>query len=110
MSIFGYPAKVTHYHAELDEWGRPLPPVATIRDAKVVEKQQLIRNGRGEEITVNGEVHVEGAIPLTFDDYFEYVNALGETVRYDVAHYEVRKFLGTDDVKKVIVYGRQRRI
>ena len=110
MSLFGYPTKVTHFHSALDEWGRPLPPTPTERDAKVVEEQKLIRNARGEEIIVTGEIHVEGAIPLSFDDYFEYVNALGETVRYDVAHYEMRKFLGTDDVKKVIVYGRQRRI
>lgn len=105
MSIFGYPATVTHWHSHVDDWGRPLPPTDTVKAAKVVEEQKLIKNARGEEIQVAYEIHIEGAIPISFDDYFEYVNKLAVTIRIDVAHYEVRKFLGTDDVKKVIVYG-----
>jgi hypothetical protein len=106
MSLFGYPAKVTHYHSGTDEWGRPLPPVATEKAAKVVEEQKLIRNARGEEIQVAYAIHLEGPNAISFDDYFEYVNALGVAIRCDVAHFEVKKFLGTDEVKKVIIYGR----
>ncbi|MBU5673244.1 hypothetical protein [Paenibacillus brevis] len=110
MSLFGYPATVVHFHSDVDEWGRPLPPEATERDAKVVEEQKLIKNAKGEDIQVAYEIHVEGAIPIGFDDYFLYTNALGLEIRCDVAHFEVRKFLGTDDVKKVIVYGRPQNI
>lgn len=105
MSLFGYPAKVTHYHSEPDEWGRPRPPVATEKAAKVVEEQKLIRNARGEEIQVAYEIHLEGAHAVSFDDHFEYVNALGQTITVRVQHVEIRKFIGTDDVKKVVVYG-----
>jgi len=105
MSLFGYPAKVTHYHSGTDEWGRPLPPVATDKAAKVVEEQKLIRNARGEEIQVAYAIHLEGPNAISFDDYFEYVNALGETITIHVRHFEIRKFIGTDDVKKVVVYG-----
>ena len=110
MSLFGYPATVTHYHSELDDWGRPLPPIETERAAKVVEEQRLIKNSRGEDVQIAYTIHIEGAVPLSFDDYFLYVNQLGMEIRTDVAHYEVRKYLGTDDVKKVIVYGRGKRI
>lgn len=110
MSLFGYPAKVRHYHSESDDWGRPKPPTETERDAKVVEEQQLIKNGRGEEVLTAYTIHIEGAIPLSFDDYFLYIDQLGAEIRTDVAHYEVKKHLGTDDVKKVIVYGKGKRI
>ncbi|REK68000.1 MAG: hypothetical protein C6P35_03250 [Cohnella sp.] len=110
MSLFGYPAKVVHYHSETDEWGRPLPPTATEKSAKVEEEQRLIRNARGEEVQIAYTIHLEGPNAVGFDDYFEYVNALGVTIRCDVAHIEVRKFIGTDDVKKVIVYGRPQNI
>lgn len=110
MSLFGYPATVIHYHSDVDEWGRPLPPSDTERAAKVVEEQKLIKNAKGEDIQVAYEIHVEGAIPIGFDDYFLYTNALGLEIRCDVAHFEVRKFIGTDDVKKVIVYGRPQNI
>lgn len=110
MSIFGYPAKVTHYHSDPDEWGRPLPPTAIEKDAKVVEEQRLIKNMRGEEVQIAYVIHLPGANAISLDDYIEYVNALGLTIRVDVAHYEVRKYLGTDDVKKVIVYGHGKRI
>ncbi|KOP64364.1 hypothetical protein AMS62_03140 [Bacillus sp. FJAT-18019] len=105
MSLFGYPATVRHFHSVKDDWGRPLPPTETERAAKVVEDQKLIKNARGEEIQVAYEIHIEGAITIGFGDYFLYKNALDLEVRCDVAHYEVRKNLGTDDVKKVIVYG-----
>jgi len=105
MSLFGYPAKVTHFHSGKDDWGFPLPPTETVKDAKVVEEQKLIKNARGEEIQVAYEIHLEGVNSVSFDDRIEYVNALGDTVTVLIAHYEVRKFLGTDQVKKVIVYG-----
>lgn len=110
MSIFGYPAKVTHFHSEKDDWGRALPPTETERDSKVVEEQKLIKNSKGEEVQIAYEIHVEGAIPIGFDDHFLYTNALGLEIRCDVAHFEVRKYLGTDDVKKVIIYGRPQNI
>lgn len=110
MSIFGYPATVRHFHSLKDDWGRPLPPSETERAAKVIEEQRLIRNSRGEEVQIAYEIQIEGAIPISFDDYFMYINALDLEVRCDVAHYEVRKFIGTDDVKKVIVYGRPQNI
>jgi hypothetical protein len=105
MSLFGYPAKVVHFHSGLDEWGRPLPPVETEMAAKVVEEQRLIKNAKGEEVQIAYTIHIEGVNAVGFDDFFEYVNALGETIRIDIVHYEVRKYLGTDDVKKVVVYG-----
>ncbi|MFF2910007.1 hypothetical protein [Paenibacillus sp. NPDC057934] len=89
----------------MDDWGRPLPPVETERAAKVVEEQRLIKNAKGEEIQVTYAIHIEGAIPISFADYFLYTNQLGAEIRIDVRHYEIRKYLGTDDVKKVIVYG-----
>lgn len=110
MSIFGYPATVTHFHSDKDDWGRPLPPSETDRAAKVVEEQKLIKNARGEEVQVAYEIHIEGAVLIGFDDYFLYTNAIGLEIRCDVAHFEVRKFLGTDDVKKVIIYGRPQNI
>lgn len=110
MSLFGYPATVRHFHSEFDDWGRPLPPSETERAAKVVEEQRLIRNARGEEIQIAYTIHVEGAVPISFDDYFLYTDQLGTEIRVDVAHYEIRKYLGTEDVKKVIVYGRGKRL
>jgi|GEM_PF-2514983 hypothetical protein len=106
MSLFGYPATVRHFHSETDEWGRPLPPTEVVRAAKVVEEQKLVKNARGEEVQIAYEIHLEGAVPIGFDDYFLYVNQLGLEIRCDVAHFEVRKYLGTDNVKKVIIYGR----
>jgi hypothetical protein len=110
MSIFGYPATVRHSHSKFDDWGRPLSPIETERAAKVVEEQRLIKNSRGEDVQIAYTIHIEGATPISFDDYFLYVDQLGREIRIDVAHYEVRKYLGTDDVKKVIVYGRGKRI
>lgn len=110
MSIFGYPATVTHFHSETDDWGRPLPPVETEKSAKVEEEQRLIKNAKGEEVQIAYTIHIEGVVAVGMDDYFIYINALGLEIRCDVAHYEVRKFLGTDDVKKVIIYGRPQNI
>ncbi|CAM3706291.1 hypothetical protein COLU111180_04110 [Cohnella lubricantis] len=110
MSIFGYPAKVTHYHSEVDDWGRPLPPTATEKRAKVVEEQRLIKNAKGEDVQIAYAISLEGVNAVGFDDYIEYVNALGITIRCEVAHIEVRKNLGTDDVKEVVVYGRPQNI
>ncbi|GGH17305.1 hypothetical protein [Paenibacillus segetis] len=110
MSIFGYPATVTHFHSEVDDWGRPLPPTESEKAAKVDEEQRLIKNAKGEEVQIAYTIHIEGAVAVGFDDYFLYTNALGLEIRCDVAHFEVRKFLGTDDVKKVIVYGRSQNI
>ncbi|MPY20037.1 hypothetical protein [Paenibacillus glucanolyticus] len=110
MSLFGYPATVRHFYAAKDDWGRPLPPTETERAAKVIEEQKLVKNARGEDIQIGYEIHIEGVIPISFDDYFVYKNALDLEVRCDVAHYEVRKFMGTDDVKKVIVYSRPQSI
>lgn len=110
MSIFGYPATVTHFHSEVDDWGRPLPPVETEKSAKVEEEQRLIKNAKGEEVQIAYTIHIEGVVAVGMDDYFEYTNAVGIKVRCDVAHIEVRKHLGTDDVKKVIVYGRPQNI
>lgn len=107
MSLFGYPADVIHWQPSgYDEWGRPLPPVSTELKAKVVEEQKLIKNAKGEDVQITGEIQIAGAHAIGFDDYFEYTNALGVTLRYDVAHFEVKKYLGTDDVKKVIIYAK----
>jgi len=106
MSLFGYPADVIHWHSELDEWGRPLPPTDTALKAKVVEEQKLIKNAKGEDTQITGEIHIEGALVVGFDDYFEYTNQIGVTLQYDVAHFAVKKYLGTDDVKKVIIYAQ----
>lgn len=114
MSIFGYPATVTHYQAIVDEWDRVTGYTPEEKAAKVVEEQKLIRNTRAsgavegansEYIQSIVEIHIEGEQAITFNDYFEYVNALDITMKYDVKHIEIKKELGTDDVKKVIVYG-----
>ncbi|MEK3882423.1 hypothetical protein [Paenibacillus sp. PL2-23] len=110
MSLFGYPAIVRHFHSAIDDWGRPLQPTESTRSAKVVEEQRLIRNARGEEVQIAYAVHIEGVVSLGFNDYFLYTDQLGSELRIDVAHYEIRKFLGTDEVKKVIVYGKGKRL
>jgi len=105
MSLFGYPAKVVHWHSGKDDWERPLPPIETEKAAKIIEEQRLIRNAKGEEVQIAYTIFLEGVNALSLDDYFEYKNALGEKITIRVSHYEVRKFLGTDDVKEVVVYG-----
>jgi hypothetical protein len=105
MSLFGYPADVVHQVAILDSWNRvtgynPIP-----KKAKVVEEQKLIKNDKGEEVISIGEIHLEGAQDIKVQDYFLYTNALGKEIRYDIKHIEIKKLLGTDNVKMVIVYA-----
>lgn len=110
MSLFGYPAKVVHFHSGLDDWGFPLPPTSAEKNAKVVEEQQMILNGKGEQIQIAYEVHLEGANAVGFEDYFEYTNSLGVLIRIECAHFEVKKYLGTEVVKKVVIFGKPKSI
>ncbi len=119
MSLFGYPATVIHQRAIHDNWNRVTGYDPVSRNAKVVEEQKLIKNGTGEEIQSIAEIHLEGPQPVSMDDYFEYQNSLNrevrdnfehlhpleQVIRYDVKHIEIKKEMGTDDVKKVIVYA-----
>lgn len=105
MSIFGYPATITHNAAIKDNWNRVSGYSPTQKNAKVIEQQKLIKNEKGEEIQSIAEIHLEGAQSLSHQDYIEYANALGKTVRYNVKHIEIKKQLGTDEVKKVIIYA-----
>ena len=115
MSLFGYPAKVKHYQAIIDSWGRVsgyLDPVE--KAAKVIEEQKLIRVTSKvgtenvystEEIVSVAEIHLEGLHKVGLHDYFEHINELNEVTRFDVKHVEIKKTMGTDGVKKVIVYA-----
>jgi hypothetical protein len=105
MSLFGYPATVTHYQADIDSWGRVSGYTPVTKKAKVVEEHKEIKNGKGEEILSIAEIHLEGPQKVKGQDYFLYVNNFGETIRYDVKHYEIKKEMGTDNMKKVIVYA-----
>jgi hypothetical protein len=105
MSLFGYPADVTHYQANVDTWGRVSGYTPVSKKAKVVEEQKEIRNAKGEDIQSIAEIHLEGPQLIKTQDYFEYINALGQQLRYDVRHIEIKKEMGTDNVKKLIVYA-----
>lgn len=105
MSLFGYPAVITHKKAIVDEWGRPGGFEESILNAKVVEEQKLIKNAEGEEVHSVIEAHLENAQLITMLDEFVYVSKLGPTINFRPQHIEVKKQLATDDVKKVIVYG-----
>ncbi|MDR7237121.1 hypothetical protein [Neobacillus drentensis] len=105
MSLFGYPATVTHYSALLDSWNRVIGYTDAQKKAKVVEEQKEIKNSKGEEVRSIAEIHLEGPQRINTQDYFLYINSLGENVRYDVMHMETKKEMGTDNVKKVIVYA-----
>jgi hypothetical protein len=105
MSLFGYPAAVTHFSATMDSWGRVTGYTSQQKAAKVVEEQKEIKNAQGEDIQSIAEIHLEGPQSVKGQDYFEYVNGLGQTLRYEVRHIEIKKEMGTDNVKKVIVYG-----
>jgi hypothetical protein len=105
MSLFGYPATVTHFTANMDSWGRVTSYTPQQKNAKVVEEQKEIKNAQGEDIQSIAEIHLEGAQSIKGQDYFEYVNGLGQNLRYEVRHIEIKKEMGTDDIKKVIVYG-----
>ncbi|MBO1515051.1 hypothetical protein [Metabacillus bambusae] len=105
MSLFGYPADIVHNVAILDTWNRITGYNPVAKKAKVVEEQKLIRNAEGEEVHSIAEVHLEGSHSISTNDYFLYTNVLGQEVRYTVRHIEIKKTMGTDDVKKVIIYG-----
>ena len=105
MSLFGYPADIVHYQAILDSWNRVTGYNQLYKKAKVVEEQKLIRNEKGEDIISVGEIHLEGVQDVKPQDYFLYTNALNIEIRYDIKHIEIKKQMGNDDVKKVIVYG-----
>ncbi|WP_232380854.1 hypothetical protein [Paenibacillus tianjinensis] len=89
----------------MDEWGRPIPADPVVKDAKVVEEQKLVKNARGEDIQVAYTVYLEGVNAVGMDDWLMYTNALDIEIRIEVKHYEIRKYLGTDDVKEVVLYG-----
>ncbi|NMH68612.1 hypothetical protein HF072_07435 [Bacillus sp. RO3] len=105
MSLFGYPATVIHQQAVLDDWNRVTGYTPENKKAKVIEEQKIVKNANGEDVQSIAEIHLEGPQQIDTKDYFNYVNALGETVAYYIKHIEVKKQLGTDDIKKVIVYG-----
>ncbi|MCU9614085.1 hypothetical protein OEV98_10990 [Caldibacillus lycopersici] len=105
MSIFGYPADIIHKSAILDEWNRVTDYNSIPKKAKVVEEQKLIKNDKGEDVISIAEIHLEGIQDIKTQDYFLYTNALGKEIRYDIKHIEIKKNIGTDDVKKVIIYG-----
>jgi hypothetical protein len=105
MSLFGYPATITHYSALLDSWNRVIGYTPAQKKAKVVEEQKEIKNSKSEMVLCIAEIHLEGPQKINNQDYFLYMNSLGETVRYDVMHMETKKEMGTDNVKKVIVYA-----
>lgn len=105
MSLFGYPAKIVHQVAIVDTWGRVSDYVPITKNAKVIEEQKLIKNDKGEDVISIAEIHLEGPQEIKTQDYFLYTNALGKEVRYNIKHIEIKKVLGTDEVKKVVVYG-----
>ncbi|WP_366160565.1 hypothetical protein ABXS71_16835 [Bacillus infantis] len=105
MSLFGYPAEVVHFQAQVDNWNRVLGYIPEVKAAKVVEEQKEIKNGQGESVQSIAEIHLEGIQDISYQDYFEYTNALDRIIRYDVKHIEIKKQMGTDKVKKVIVYA-----
>ncbi len=105
MSIFGYPARVTHFQASIDQWGLVTGYTQAEKRAKVIEEQKIIKNGKGEEVQSIAEIHLDGVHLLTMQDYFEYVDGLGDKIRFNVIHTVPLKFLGTDRVKKVIIYA-----
>lgn len=110
MSLFGYPATILHKKAIVDDWGRPGGFEDVELSAKVVEEQKLIKstsaeNVQGEMIHSSIEVHLEGPHLVTMVDEFVYVTQLGQTIKFRPVHFEVKKNIGMDDVKKVIVYG-----
>ncbi|MDF1510595.1 hypothetical protein PZE06_20895 [Robertmurraya sp. DFI.2.37] len=105
MSIFGYPADIIHMIAVLDSWNRVIEYEPVSKKAKVVEEQKLIKNDKGEDVLSIAEIHIEGAQHVKTQDHFIYTNALGMEIRYEVKHIEIKKNLGTDEVKKVVIYG-----
>lgn len=105
MSLFGYPTKVIHRMALLDNWNRVYDFDDAPLNAKVVEEQKLIKNAKGEEVHSMIEVHIEGSHVVTLLDEFVYRQDLENEIRFRPLHYEVKKNIGTNDVKKLIIYG-----
>jgi hypothetical protein len=105
MSLFGYPATIVQYQAQLDSWNRVTGYSPLQKMAKVVEEQKLIKNGTGEEIHSIAEIHIEGTQRIGPHDYFEYINGFGVKMRFDIRHIETKKQMGTDNVSKVIIYA-----
>ncbi|WP_141432418.1 hypothetical protein [Bacillus sp. 03113] len=105
MSLFGYPANITHFSAIIDTWNRVTGYNSISKKAKVVEEQKLVKNDKGEDVVSIGEIHLEGPQVIKTQDYFLYTNALGKEILYDIKHIEIKKNMGTDDVKKVVIYG-----
>lgn len=105
MSLFGYPAEITHKKAVIDTWGRVSAFTDSVKKAKVIEEQKVIKNDQGEEVQSIIEVHLEGAHTIGISDQFTYMNKMGKEIKFRPLHYEIKKLLGTDQVKKVIVYG-----
>lgn len=105
MSLFGYPADIIHNVASVDVWNRVTGYTPVSKKAKVVEEQKLIQNAEGEEVHSIAEIHLEGNHNVSTNDYFLYTNGLGQEIKYTIRHIEIKKQLGTDDVKKVIIYG-----
>lgn len=105
MSLFGYPADITHKKAILDAWNRVTGFETVYLKAKVVEEQKLVKNSKGEDVHSIIEAHLEGSHRITENDEFVYVKDLGNEIDFRPQHWEIKKLLGTDDVKKVIVYG-----
>jgi hypothetical protein len=105
LSLFGYPATVIHQVAVLDTWGRASKYDSITKNAKVVEEEKVIKNDQGEEVHSIVQIHLEGTQNVKTQDYFLYTNDSGEEKRYDVQHIKIKKQMGTNEVKKVIIYG-----
>lgn len=105
MSLFGYPADIVHKKATVDEWDRVKWFVDSNKKAKVVEEQKIVKNAQGEEVQSIVEVHLEGAHSIGTSDQFVYINQLGKKITFRPLHYEIKKVMGTDNIKKVVVYG-----
>ena len=105
MSLFGYPAIVLHKAAKLDDWGRVVFFADKNRKCKVIEEQKLIRKSNGEEVQTAYELHLEGDVRVTYQDLFVYKQYEEQEITLRPIHIVKRKNLGTDIVKKVIVYG-----
>ncbi|XKH51318.1 hypothetical protein LG275_03735 [Chryseomicrobium palamuruense] len=105
MSLFGYPATILHKSAQPDDWGRVVLFDDNVRKCKVIEEQKLIRNSKGEEVQSAYEIHLEGNIPITFQDVFVYRQYEEQEITLRPLHILKRKNLGTDITKKVIIYG-----
>lgn len=105
MSLFGYPAVIVHKQAKKDVWQRVVFFDDAKRSAKVVEEQKLVRNAQGEEIQTAYQIHLEGNVAVSYQDLFVYKQHTDDEIKIRPLHIEKRKNLGTDIVKKVIVYG-----